>query len=99
MPRRDRSGPRGMGPLTGWGRGDCGETSAGLGRGLGRGGGAGYGRRRGFRAAGRAGWMGFGEFGSAALERQRLEIEAAVLKSDLEHIQARLLELRDAESD
>lgn len=88
-----------MGPLTGWGRGDCGETSAGLGRGLGRGGGAGYGRRRGFRAAGRAGWMGFGEFGSAALERQRLEHEAAVLTSDLERVRARLGELQDADSE
>ncbi len=99
MPGRDRTGPRGVGSLTGWGRGDCRGTSAGWRRGFGRGDGAGRGHRRGFRAAGRAGWMGFGEFGSAGIERQRLEYEAAVLEADLECVRARLGELRDAESE
>jgi len=39
MPRRDRTGPQGMGPRTGWGRGLCGlglGWGVGRGRGLGR---------------------------------------------------------------
>jgi len=39
MPGMDRTGPRGVGPLTGWGRGPCGGGRA-FGRGLGRGFGA-----------------------------------------------------------
>lgn len=99
MPGRDQTGPKGMGPLTGWGRGDCGGRSAGWGRGFGRGHGAGRLLRRGFRGAGRVGWMGLGEFGTTAVERQRLETEVAVLESELESLRARLGELRDAESE
>lgn len=42
MPGMDRTGPRGMGPRSGWGRGYCGRAM-GFGRGLGRGFGAGWG--------------------------------------------------------
>ncbi len=38
MPGRDGTGPRGMGPLTGWGRGDCVGMEPGAGwYGMGRG--------------------------------------------------------------
>jgi len=44
MPRRDRTGPMGEGPMTGWGMGPCGR---GMGRRFGRG--RGFGRGFGFR--------------------------------------------------
>ena len=47
MPRRDKSGPAGQGPLTGRGLGDCGTGSTrfvGLGQGKGRGLGRGFSR-------------------------------------------------------
>jgi len=42
MPGFDRTGPRGAGPRSGWGRGPCGR-GMGFGRGFGRGFGAGWG--------------------------------------------------------
>lgn len=48
MPGFDGTGPAGMGPMTGWGRGYCavpGAAPAFRGRGLGRGGGRGFGFR------------------------------------------------------
>lgn len=42
MPGFDRTGPRGVGPRTGWGRGPCGR-GMGFGRGFGRGFKAGWG--------------------------------------------------------
>ncbi len=67
MPGGDRTGPMGGGPMTGWGRGFCGEPEGsrfvrggygGGGRGLGRGGGGGgWGWRNRFWATGTPGWM------------------------------------------
>ena len=67
MPGGDRTGPMGGGPMTGWGRGFCGEAEGprfarggygGQGRGFGRGGGGGgWGWRNQFRATGTPGWM------------------------------------------
>ena len=62
MPRFDGTGPCGVGPMTGWGRGYCG---AGMGRGLAPGYGQGYGfgpgYGRGFgRGFGRSMGRGFG---------------------------------------
>ncbi len=67
MPGGDRSGPMGGGPMTGWGRGFCGEAEGprfagggygGRGRGFGRGGGGGgWGWRNRFWATGTPGWM------------------------------------------
>ena len=58
MPGGDRTGPGGMGPLTGRSFGYCGNAS---GTGVGRGGGMGGGRRRGWRnrfyATGLTGWQ------------------------------------------
>ena len=64
MPRGDRTGPRGMGPMTGRARGFCadynhpGFMSFGPGRGHGRGFGRGWGigRGRGFGMRASAGW-------------------------------------------
>ena len=52
MPRMDRTGPRGQGPMTGGGFGRCGENavqSPGAGRRMGRGRGAGMGNAGGAR--------------------------------------------------
>ena len=107
MPRRDRSGPRGEGPLSGWGRGDCGGRS---GRGSvggalgGRGFGTGWGSGgRGWRhrvwATGRPGWMEWGTSEVDTDERHRLQREAHVLESELELIRARLERLEKRESE
>lgn len=77
MPRGDRTGPMGMGPLTGRGAGYCagfaapGFTNPGGGRGFGMGGGGrggGFGNRGGgrgwrnmFHATGLPGWLRFGQ--------------------------------------
>jgi hypothetical protein len=55
MPGFDGRGPRGMGSMTGWGRGVCGSRAGGYGSGLGFGRAGGFGR--GFR---RGGYGGFG---------------------------------------
>ena len=67
MPGGDRTGPMGGGPMTGWGRGYCGEAEGprfarggygGPGRGFGRGGGGGgRGWRNRYWATGTPGWM------------------------------------------
>ena len=66
MPGGDRTGPMGMGPMTGRGAGFCGGTGVpgfanrgpGLGFGRGRGGrGGGNGRRNMFHATGLTGWQ------------------------------------------
>jgi len=47
MPQNDQTGPRGQGPLTGLGLGQCGTGSGfGFGQGYGRGFGRGFGLRR-----------------------------------------------------
>jgi len=61
MPGGDRTGPAGMGPMTGRGAGLCagypapGYANAGFGRGFGRGRGGGWGRRNWFYATGLTG--------------------------------------------
>ncbi len=63
MPGGDRTGPAGMGPMTGRGAGLCagnpapGYMSAGFGWGFGRGRGGGWGRRNWFYATGMPGWQ------------------------------------------
>ncbi len=62
MPGFDGRGPRGMGPMTGWGRGACNPRSSAFGAPYGAG--AGFGRGgwgRGFRGGGRGfGWRSAG---------------------------------------
>ena len=96
MPGYDRSGPMGMGPMTGRRMGRCGRRNTGdaqydqdmsMGMGMGRGMGRGLGRGRG---------RGFGRRNMAyepAMQyggRDQLELEAAELRRRLEAIESRL---------
>jgi len=112
MPRGDRTGPMGMGPLTGRGAGFCAGPRSplfgrffrgGYGRGAGFGGG-GRGWRHMFYATGLPGWMRFGRGGSAFMEepsldteKRLLEEEAGALKSQLDIIRKLLDELEGEE--
>lgn len=107
MPRFDRRGPAGMGPLTGWGRGQCapdgrraGRRSFGQQSGWG-GRGRGWGHRSG--GSGSTRW-GLGRFQGRQRpfheifdtkdeEMALLKEEAAMLKGELEAIEQRLTEL------
>ncbi|HBX43482.1 MAG TPA: hypothetical protein DEH27_06670 [Deltaproteobacteria bacterium] len=96
MPRGDRTGPMGTGPLTGRGAGFC----AGF-RGPGFFGG-GRGWRHIFHATGLPGWMRSGWGGPAFLEepppgteKRYLEEEAEALKGRLDEIRKRLEELEE----
>jgi hypothetical protein len=113
MPRGDRTGPMGMGPLTGRGAGFCeGSRSpffgrlfrSGYGRGAGFGGG-GRGWRHMFHATGLPGWMrfgwggpAFGEEPSPETEKRLLEEAAGALKTQLDIIRKLLDELEGEEN-
>ncbi|MBN1583689.1 MAG: DUF5320 domain-containing protein [Anaerolineae bacterium] len=110
MPRGDRTGPMGQGPMTGRGAGYCAGYDApgyanqmpGRGFGMGRGGGWGRGNRwrNWFRATGLPGWM---RFGGAPVwtpptreqEADSLKAEAGWLKQQLDAITQRLNELEN----
>lgn len=105
MPGRDRTGPSGMGPATGWGLGGCagpGQAS-GTGRGSGRpfcGQAAGRGWRHWYHATGLPGWARWpaGAEATASEPSREQEIEAlreetGQLKEQLEAISARMDEL------
>jgi hypothetical protein len=108
MPGMDGSGPRGLGPGSGWGRGPCGAGfRMGFSRGWWRGsrGYCGYGRPWGARP--RGGWSPWGEYGlpgpwggpasgSPQDEAQVLKEQAAALQAELEAVQRRLAELEKA---
>lgn len=84
MPGRNGTGPGGMGPMTGWGRGWC-AGGMGRGRGLGFGGNAGYGRfgmGRGFGGV-------WGTPVSSEMEEQYLRQEMEMLKARMDELQAR----------
>lgn len=113
MPRGDRTGPEGMGSMTGRGAGFCSGSGmpgymngyAGYGRGLRFGGGFGGGFGRGF---GRGAGMGF-RFGAypyaparpytPEAEQTDLERQASILEGELNAIRSRLndLEKQDKE--
>lgn len=113
MPRGDRTGPWGMGPLTGRGAGFCrGFLSPYFGRyfrfgGYGRGpgfGGGGRGFRHMFYATGLPGLLRFGWGGPAIMEepppgteKRLLEEEAEALRGELDGIRKRLEELEGEE--
>ena len=105
MPRGDRTGPEGMGPMTGRAAGDCAEYDIpgyanpagrrGRGRWFSRGFGRGFGRSMGWRnrfAAGPSWW----DFPQAAprvspeQETSWLKARAAELEAALKHISERL---------
>ncbi len=102
MPGFDGRGPRGMGPMTGWGRGYCNPRAGaagfgyGAGPGFGRGGGRarGFGRGFGWRAAPPAAGWGYGPgpvWGQAAGSyRMSPEDEAGFLKQEAEAIRGEL---------
>ncbi|PKN60481.1 MAG: hypothetical protein CVU53_02860 [Deltaproteobacteria bacterium HGW-Deltaproteobacteria-11] len=102
MPRGDRTGPWGMGPMTGRGAGFCAGYSvpgfanaAPGGAFFGRGG---RGRRNRFFATGQAGWMrggmGFGPFGAAAPEFSPEE-EIRQLRQEADYMEKTLSGIRD----
>lgn len=112
MPGFDGTGPRGMGPMTGGGRGFCVAPVAGIRtrpfgrRFFGRGGGRG--RRNMYYATGLPGWaragydypafgMGYTPDLSEKEETQILKEESELLKEELEAIQERLAALEKAQ--
>ena len=106
MPRGDRTGPQGMGPMTGRGAGFCAGYSnpgvvSGYGRRFGRGGGWGWRNR--FSAAGGPGWGAYGPAVYAApvvssdQEVDMLKMQAQDLQVTLQRINERLNELEKKE--
>ena len=110
MPRGDRTGPRGMGPMTGRGMGYCagagapGYANLGFGRGFG----GGRGWRHQYYATGVPGWArygyapawGYGLYGQPMPEAQETELlknQAQALKRELDAIAQRLEELEKGE--
>jgi len=97
MPRGDKTGPAGQGPMTGRGMGYCGgyNTPGFMNPGFGRGGGRGLGR--GF------GWRRFWGYPYGAYpyqpqitkkeEKEMLEDEVADLEKELKEVRARLNQL------
>jgi len=110
MPRGDRTGPMGMGPMTGRGAGYCAGSNApgfanyavgfGRGRGFGcRGGGRGW--RNWYYATGLPGWMRYGgpytpyQNPDPEMEKQALKNQADALQAELAAIQERLANLEE----
>lgn len=107
MPRRDRTGPMGEGPMTGWGYGPCSGNPVqgygnfgyrgGFGRGYGRGFGWGGGGRRWrnrFRAADIPGWMSYESTWPVATPMPP-EQEVDMLKSQAKNLEETLQQIND----
>ena len=108
MPRADRTGPMGMGPMTGRGAGYCNGFAApgytnpdGFARGLGCGLGRGRGHRNMFRATGMPGWARYGYPASAGPseasfdEKTLLTKQAEFLENQLQQVKKRLSSLNE----
>jgi len=97
MPRGDRTGPMGAGPMTGWGSGFCAaHRPVRFGRNLRRGVGRGMGPGRGF------GWFWKNADASAdpsEWERKNLEEEREWLKRQMEMIDAELEQGKEKENE
>ena len=103
MPGGDRTGPMGMGPMTGRRAGFCGgagvpgcmnhRRGARLGQGQGRGRG-GRGRRNMFHATGLPGWMRSGVAGVAPAEVPASEVERQSLQDQVKTLQSQLDEVK-----
>ena len=108
MPGGDRSGPRGMGPMTGRGAGFCAGSGApgyanpmprgGLGRGRGGQSQGGRGRRNMFWATGLPGWMRLGLGGAPSATGVSSggapEVEKQSLEQQAERLQAQLSQVQ-----
>lgn len=107
MPGRNGMGPMGQGPMTGGGRGWCGDAAPqmempqrgpgfGMGRGHGRGGG--WRHRHWFRATGLTGWqraqMGWPGLGAAFPTAASKEEELAALKQQAQSLEQALGDLK-----
>ena len=106
MPGRDRTGPGGKGPMTGWGDGDCagyprrwyapfGGRAFGR-RGYARGSGGRRGWRHGFYATGLPAWARRGPHAAPPVpeqEAEALQAQAEWLKDELDAIHQRMEEL------
>jgi hypothetical protein len=104
MPRGDRTGPNGQGPMTGRGRGYCSGSDApgidapgpgrgsGVGGGWGRGMGRGRGRRNLFFATGLPGWLRFGPF--RADQTPGPDGEKQILENQAQALQSQLDRIR-----
>jgi hypothetical protein len=102
MPRGDRTGPQGMGPLTGRGRGICGGGDRqGFGRGFRRGPGRGFGRVMnpgeglGPRFYGQTQDSPYARPLTNDQESRALQQEAEYLKEQLRDIETRLNDIAD----
>jgi len=96
MPRGDRTGPLGEGPMTGLGKGDCAEGNTGFrGRG-GFGGRSGFGRGRGFGFARGLGWRWLGDNQDIS-EESSLKSSISVLKEQLKSLESRLQNLKGSQ--
>jgi len=106
MPRGDRTGPMGMGPMSGRAAGFCagnelqGYANPGPGRGFGMGrGGWGRGFRHCFYATGLPGWLRFGGMTTPnwpydpKMEKQALKNQVEYFQSGLDSIRKRLEEI------
>ena len=94
MPGGNGTGPMGMGPMTGGGRGYCAEPMGRpFGRGRGRFGfGRGWGRKRGWRR----GWFGYEPNASEFTPQQEAELlqkEAKAMQDEIKFINQRISEL------
>jgi Family of unknown function (DUF5320) len=110
MPCFDGTGPRGMGPMTGGGRGFCapGDVRAGVGfgrggfaRGAGHGfargggrGGGGWGYRNQYYATGLYGWQRGAAFGAPVDDVQFLQAHEKALADELENVRASLAKVK-----
>ncbi len=106
MPGFDRTGPQGMGSMTGGGRGLCNSANVGFrsrvagGMGLRRGfRGSGYGQGRGMRRGFGRGIAYDGPYPEdETVEMDMLKAEADAMKNDLEMISRRITELEKKSS-
>jgi len=114
MPGGDRTGPAGMGPMTGRGMGYCAGYNApgyvyGAGGFYGRGGGRGFGRGRGYRnmyyLTGLPAWARYGYPGygvpqvTAEDERAMLRDEKKILEEQLKQISQQLNSLEEQDNE
>ncbi|MBN1938456.1 MAG: DUF5320 domain-containing protein [Candidatus Aminicenantes bacterium] len=110
MPRGDRTGPMGMGPMTGRAAGSCAgygmpgfmNPAFGRGRGPGFGRGLGFGRGGGFRGrfytAGAPGWTRFAGY-TAPYVKPDPEMERQALRNEAADLQAELEAVKKRLSD